>query len=376
MKYRPTTILFSSMLLVFLSIGCRFDKKMESAENQMRDATSIDREYSPEAIILGFFPPDGTRNPTALSQINTVKGPIDISELGVSLTHEHIMSNYGKEINKTSNYDSVQLFNQVIPYLKNLKSLGVNSIFDCTTEYFGRRVDLLKRISEATDIQIITNTGFYGAADDRYIPEFAYGASAKAISDLWIDEFKNGIQGTDIKPGFIKLAFDDGKPPSDIDKKLFEAGILTHLNTGLTLAVHTGSNREALESQMQLLKDNDIHPSAWIWTHANKFKDDIVLLDLAAKGAWISLDGVNQSNISEYIRRLNLFKQKKLLHKILLSHDGNGFPSGDPIRGFEVIFKGLIPEMLTNGFTEDDIHQILVRNPKEAFQMRIRKNDD
>ncbi len=311
-----------------------------------------------------------------LNYINTVQGRISVSELGISLTHEHIMSNYGREINETPNYDNIKLFNQVIPYLKNLRSKGVISIFDCTTEYFGRRVDLLKMISDSTDIQIITNTGYYGAADDRYIPAFAYGASAKSISEIWIDEFENGIKGTDIKPGFIKLAFDDGKPPSDIDKKLLEAGILTHLSTGLTLAVHTGKNMEALDLQMQLLRDNDIHPSAWIWTHANKVKDDIVLFDLAAKGAWISLDGVNESNIHEYIKKLNLFKHKNLLHKILLSHDGNGFPSGDPIRGFEAIFDRLIPKMLTNGFTEDDIHQILVRNPKEAFQIRIRKNDD
>ena len=182
----------------------------------------------------------------SLNQINTVQGSINMSELGLSLTHEHIMSNYGKEINEASNYDSTKLFNQVIPYLKKLKSLGVNSIFDCTTEYFGRRIDLLKKISDSTKVQIITNTGFYGAANDRYIPKFAYLASAKSISEIWIDEFKNGIKGTNIKPGFIKLAFDDDMQLSDIDKKLFKAGILAHLNTGLTLVVHTGKNIEAV----------------------------------------------------------------------------------------------------------------------------------
>ncbi|CAN0594383.1 unnamed protein product [Ectocarpus sp. 12 AP-2014] len=210
---------------------------------------------------------------------------------------------------------------------------------------------------------MITNTGFYGAADDRYIPELAYTSDAKSISKIWIDEFENGINGTDIKPGFIKLAFDDDKLPLNIDKKLFEAGILTHLSTGLTVAVHTGKNTEALELQMRLLKDNRVHPSAWIWTHANKIENDSVLLDVAAKGAWISLDGVTKINKQEYIARIKLFKQKDLLHKILVSHDGNGFPGGGPIRDFNAIFKSLIPEMLSNGFTDDDIHQIFVRNP-------------
>lgn len=316
------------------------------------------------------------QNDKTLKQIHTVQGAIDISELGITLTHEHIMSNYGKEINEASNYDSLKLFHQVIPYLKTLKSSGVHSIFDCTTAYFGRRVDLLKKISEATEIQIITNTGFYGAANDKYIPEFAYNASAAAIADIWINEFENGIKGTEIKPGFIKLAFDDGKSPSNIDKKLFEAGLITHLTTGLTLAVHTGKNIEAVKLQLALLNEYNIHPSAWIWTHANKVENTEDLIELATKGAWISLDGVNQSNTSDYIKRIKHFKQKNLLHKILVSHDGNGFPSGGEIRKFGAIFENLIPELLKNGFTADEINQIMVRNPREAFYIRIRKNND
>lgn len=313
------------------------------------------------------------QNAKNINRINTVQGEINLSELGLTLSHEHIMSNFGKEIGKTADYDSIKLFNQVIPYLKKLKSLGVNSIFDCTAEYFGRRIDLLEKISDSTKVQIITNTGFYGAANDRYIPKFAYSSSAKSISKIWIDEFRNGIKGTKIKPGFIKLAFDNGTQLSDIDKKLFKAGILTHLNTGLTLVVHTGKNIEAVKFQKELLYEYNIHMSAWIWTHANKVDDDQILIDLAAEGAWISLDGVKESNTNEYIKRIKLFKRKNLLNKILLSHDGNGFPSGGEIREFEAIFQNLIPEMLKNGFTENDINLILINNPREAFKIKIRK---
>ena len=313
------------------------------------------------------------QNGDGSNKIPTVNGEIDLSELGFSLSHEHIMSNYGKEIVQTSDYDSLKLFKQVIPYLRKLKSLGLNSIFDCTTEYFGRRIDLLQKISDSTGVRIITNTGFYGAANDRYIPEFAYEASAESISKIWIDEFANGIKGTEIKPGFVKLAFDDDTPPSDIDKKLFEAGILTHLSTGLTLAVHTGKNMDAVKFQIGLLDKHSIHPSAWIWTHANKMEEEEPLLEYAAKGAWISLDGVKASNTTEYINKVKLFKQRGLLNKVLLSHDGNGFPSGGKIRTFGDIFEHLIPAMRSSGFTEGDIDQLFVRNPREAFKVRIRK---
>jgi phosphotriesterase-related protein len=92
------------------------------------------------------------------------------------------------------------------------------------------------------------------------------------------------------------LAFDDGDP-SEIDIKLFKAGIFTHLHTGLTLVVHSGNNIKAVQLQMVLLKEYEVHASAWVWIHANKINDEQPLIDLAGQGAWISLDGVNMSYI-------------------------------------------------------------------------------
>ena len=152
--------------------------------------------------------------------IHTINGPVEVDKLKFTLTHEHLMSNFGKDPDEAPQYDEAALLSQVIPYLRKVKSLGVNSIFDCTTAYFGRRVDLLKKMADSTGVQIITNTGFYGAADDRYVPEFAFGATADEISKLWIKEFEEGIEGTEVKPGFVKLAFDEGMP-SEIDKKTF-----------------------------------------------------------------------------------------------------------------------------------------------------------
>ena len=304
-----------------------------------------------------------------LNNINTVTGTIKASELGFTLTHEHIMSNYGMEINETHQYNTNKLLNQVIPYLKNLKSLGVETIVDCTTEYFGRRIDLLKTISDSTSIQIITNTGIYGAANDKYIPNFAYENTAEFISNIWINEFKNGIHNTNFKPGFIKLAFDKG-PPSDIDTKLFKAGVLAHLSTGLPLAVHTGDNLEAVKLQTKILNQNNVNLNAWIWTHANKINENKTLLKLAKKGAWISLDAVKKSNIDEYVDRVLLFKEHNLLNKLLISHDGNGFPSGGPIRKFDAVLLYLIPKLLKTGFTQKEINQIFIYNPKEAFRIK------
>lgn len=301
--------------------------------------------------------------------VYTVNGWIGVEELGITLTHEHVMSNFGKETGETGEYDEAALLDQVIPYLRELHHLGVRTIVDCTTEYFGRRVDLLKTISDSTGIQLITNTGMYGSANDRYVPAFAYEVGVDSLANIWIAEFQQGIQETEIRPGFIKLAFDDG-PPSEIDIKLFEAGIMAHKTTDLTLAVHTGNNPEAAALQQRLLEQYGVGLDAWIWTHANKVENDSLLLDAAARGAWISLDGVKESNVGEYVERLKRFQSQSRLDRVLLSHDGNGFPGGGSIRDFSAIPKFLIPALLENGFTKEELYQLQVINPQRAFGLK------
>jgi predicted metal-dependent phosphotriesterase family hydrolase len=302
--------------------------------------------------------------------IYSVHGKMDIANLGISLTHEHIMSRFGLESSYVPVYLKDSLFMQVIPYLKEVKALGIVSIFDCTTAYFGRDVRLLKEISDSTGMEIITNTGYYAAADDRYVPESAYESTIEEISRIWIEEFENGIDGTDIKPGFIKLGFDNGA--SDIDSKLFSAGILTHLSTGMTMAVHTGDNPAAVENQLELLEQFKVSPSAIVWVHASNTADDNLLIETAGKGVWISLDKFKSPATEDYVSRITLFKEKDLLHKVLLSHDGNSFNGKDQLRGYKAVITHLVPALKENGFSDDEINQLLVLNPKNAFRVEVR----
>ncbi len=302
--------------------------------------------------------------------IYSVQGKMDISKLGVALTHEHVMSRFGLASAYIPDYDKDSLFLQVIPYLKEVKSLGVNTIFDCTTAYFGRNVSLLKEISDASGVEIITNTGYYGAANDKYVPEFAFESSIEDIAKLWIDEFENGIDETGIKPGFIKLAFDQGV--SEIDTKLFTAGILTHLSTGLTMVVHTENNLEAAEKQLELLNEYDVSPSAWVWVHASRVEDVDYLIKVAMKGGWISLDKFKAEEAEDYVSRLKLFREKELLHKVLLSHDGNSYNRDGNLKGYDAVMTHLVPALKENGFSDEDINQLLVINPREAFVVGVR----
>ncbi len=305
----------------------------------------------------------------------TVGGPIAPDQLGICLTHEHLMSIFGDEPRYDPNYDEVALLAQVVPYLKRVKQLGAKSIFECTGAYFGRNVRLLQQLAQRSGVQIIANTGYYGAANDRYVPEHAYQESAETIARRWITEFEQGIDGTDARPGFVKIALDDG-PVSTIDAKLVRAAALTHAATGLTIACHTGDNPEGFQTALAILEEEDVSPNALIWTHANKAENFEDLLPAARAGAWISLDGVRapgESASSEegvferHLRYLKELKKQELLSQVLLSHDGNSFPRGGPIRPFEAIFTALLPQLAQAGFSQQDIRQLTVDNPARAF---------
>ena len=64
-----------------------------------------------------------------------------------------------------------------------------------------------------------------------------------------------------------------------------------------------------------------------------------------------------------------------VLPRVLLSHDGNSFGYGDrPFKPYNAIFDQFIPLMRKANFTDEEIHLITVKNPQEAFAIRVRKS--
>ncbi len=306
-------------------------------------------------------------------QVMTATGPIAPEQMGFTLPHEHIMSLFGGQPSKVARYDKKKLFATVIPYLKMLKVFGAQTLCECTGAYFGRRVDLLRRISKETGLQILTNTGYYGAAHDRYVPEHAFHETADQIAQRWIDEWENGIDGTDIRPGFIKIGVDAGLP-SDIDEKLILAAGKTHLKTGLTIVSHTSGSTDAAVEQVAMLEAMGVHPSAWVWAHAQHVKDTADLPPVARAGAWIGLDGIADNTLNYHLDVLRHMRRFGFLHRVLLSHDGNSFRYGNrPFKPYNALFDQFIPLMRKANFTDEDIHQITAKNPQEAFTVRVRK---
>ncbi|MES2809359.1 MAG: phosphotriesterase [Bacteroidota bacterium] len=315
----------------------------------------------------------------------TVNGKISAKDFGLFLPHEHVITDFtGAEKVVQPQYNRDDAFNKMVPYLHQAERNGINIMAECTPAYIGRDVLLLQRLSKASGIQIITNTGYYAAAGMKYLPKHAYTETAEQLSARWIKEWNDGIEGTGIRPGFIKLGVDGG-PMNDVQQKLVKAAALTHLKSGLTIAIHNGGT-EAVYQQLEILKTEGVKPDALIWVHAQNDKDGQSHIALAKKGCWVSLDGVNASDaaIKQYADRVLALKSAGLLHRLLLSHD-DGFAVNKTDTGlsfdaykngnaqpYQSLFSKLKPALLSSGLTEAEFKIITQDNPVKAFKVGIR----
>jgi phosphotriesterase-related protein len=305
-----------------------------------------------------------------VSYFNSVTGSFPIDSLGLTLIHEHMLVDFigADSINPDRwNRDSVEA--KVLPYLMEVKKYGVRTILDCTPSYLAKDPLLLKTLSEKSGIQILTNTGFYGAVGGKYLPDFVQTETAEQLAKRWIDEFENGIEGTGIKPGFIKISVNEADTISLIDQKLVRAAAITHLNTGLTIASHTGTWKTAAQ-EVKILQEMGVDPSEFVWVHAQA-EYDFSNYETAAKlGVWISLDGIGWS-VDPYVERLLFAKEKEFLDQVLISHDAGWFDpaklNGGDFQPFTNIFEKLIPILNQRGFTDQDWDLLLKSNPKKAF---------
>jgi len=308
--------------------------------------------------------------------IMTVNGPIPSSKMGVSLIHEHIMVDFiGADSISNKRWDRSKVIEKSLPYLKQIKDLGCQTLVECTPEYIGRDPLLLKSLSDSTGLNILTNTGYYGASNNKFIPRFAFEETADQLAKRWISEWEEGINGTGIKPGFIKIGVGSGTL-SELHKKLITAAARAHLKTGLVIQSHTGPAIPAFE-QIEILKKEGVSPEAFIWVHAQSEKDPGNHIKAAQSGAWIGLDGLNENNLQDYVKMLKNLKDNNLLNKVLLSHDAGwydpGKTNGGDYRGYTTLFEKLIPLLRSENFSETEINQLLVVNPSKAFEIRIRK---
>jgi phosphotriesterase-related protein len=303
-------------------------------------------------------------------QVVTVRGPVDPSTLGVTLVHEHVLVDFiGADKVDRRRYDAEEVFRTALPHLVALKERGAGTLVECTPAWLGRDPVLLRRLSEASGLHLVTNTGYYGAAQDKYLPKHAFEESAEKLADRWTAEWLGGIEGTGIRPGFIKTGVDAGAL-SPVDRKLIRAAALCHRRTGLRIHCHTGDGRAAMDI-LSILDEQRVPPSAYVWVHAQNEKDGALHQRVARAGAWIELDGIAEESRDAHVSAVVALARAGQLRRVLVSQDSGwyhvGEPGGGRFRPYTYLFDGFLPALRGAGLSAGDVRTLLVENPSRLL---------
>jgi phosphotriesterase-related protein len=303
-------------------------------------------------------------------RIDTVLGPIAPDRLGLTLMHEHVLVDFiGAGQVSASRYDADAVFTRVLPHLQQLRARGGATLVECTPSYLGRAPRLLRRLAEASGLNILTNTGYYGANQDKHLPPHAFTETAEQLAARWVREWERGIEDSGIKPAFVKIGVDPG-PLSAVDAKLVRAAALTHKATGLPIAAHGGSGVAAFQ-ELDLVEHTGMPLHAFIWVHAHAEKDGSLHVRAAKRGAWVEFDGLSDQSVETHVTLVSRMNEAGLLDRVLVSHDAGwyhvGEPDGGQFRPFDTLFTKFVPALKAGGWSEADVRRLLVDNPRRAL---------
>jgi phosphotriesterase-related protein len=306
---------------------------------------------------------------------HAVTGKVNTAGLGITLSHEHVLVDFvGADKVSRARYDAEDVFRRVLPHLQAARAAGCRTLVECTPAYLGRDPQLLARLSRASGVTLLTNTGYYGAAQDKYVPAHAFDEPAGALAARWTAEFEHGIEATGVRPGFIKIGIDPG-PLSPIDRKLVQAAAICHRHTGLLICCHSGNGEAALDA-LDTLRAERVSPEAFVWVHAQNEKDPAVHSKAARAGAWVSFDGVRSSSIDAHVQAVGALIEEGRIERVLVSQDAGWYRVGEPGGGqftpYTSLFEEFLPALRRTGLTDGQVRTLLVDNPARAFAVRKR----
>jgi phosphotriesterase-related protein len=299
--------------------------------------------------------------------IVTVRGPIRADRLGLALSHEHVLVDFiGADKITPERWDRAEVARVMLPHLLAAKKQGVRAFFDCTPAFLGRDPRLLRNLAVASGLHVITNTGLY---KEPYLPPYAFTESAEQLAGRWTREAVEGIEGTGIRPGFIKIAVNPGKL-IEVQRKIVRAAALTSRRTGLAIACHSGSGPATLEA-LEVLREERVPLSRFIFVHAEGEPDRKLHAEAAKAGAWVSFDGVGWRPVAEHMKLIAGFLAEGHADRLLLSHDGGWYKPGEPgggtIQPFTRLLGDLMPALEKEGLKPALRRKLLVENPRRAF---------
>ncbi|MBL8062924.1 MAG: esterase [Anaerolineales bacterium] len=308
-----------------------------------------------------------------MKKLQTIKGSIAADSLGLILPHEHLFTDLrGPNAGGYAQAEASAVVNLVGPYLAEASASGVTAMIECSTVGVGRNLSILQSLADVTPIHLVAPTGVYR---DAYIPNVLREVSEQFLAEMWTKELTEGIEGSSIRAGFIKLAMSDNDGPTALEVRNLRAAVMASQNTGAAIASHTIGGKVAMR-EMDVLEQAGLDLHRFIWIHAQTEPDISILKEAAQRGAYIELDSVGAPFQSqpELLETALALIAAGYTRQLLLSHDAgwynparaDGLPE-EGYRGYTALTSDFIPALLQRGLAQEQIRLITINNPADAF---------
>jgi phosphotriesterase-related protein len=317
-------------------------------------------------------------------KINTAAGAIDTADLGKTLMHEHLVIGFpGWESDTGVSAPTVREMAAVCAdRIAELKSAGFASMLDPCPNDIGRDVPLMAEVASRTGFNIVFATGLYHhhlGGTPYWSIKFQLDPDAdKRLSELFIKELTEGVQGTGIKAGVIKIA--TAAPPlTDYEKTIFRAAALASKATGAPITTHTDAVLG--DEQLAYLTSLGVEPHRIVIGHSCGSADHDYHMKIVNGGAYIGFDRFGLEQIQPDTTRVaSLVKllDKGFQNQIAISHDSvwcwkgrmipDAFLKQMESGGMSMRFTRVIAPLLKEaGISQATIDAMLTENPRRYF---------
>lgn len=316
--------------------------------------------------------------------VNTVSGPVDVADLGVTYMHEHIfivnpeLQHYWPGY---QGWDEAKYVERAHAALVNLhEQYGVSTVVDPTVAGLGRNIGAVQRASDGTGVNVVAATGWY------IYNELPFTFSRKDLDGkiaelemLFTRDVDEGLEGTTIRPGVIKCSTDRQGVTEDVEA-LLRAAARTHLKTGLPITTHTNYTNEGGLLQQKILSEEGVDMAAVVIGHCNESGDLGYLEKLLAAGSLIGFDRCGLESpaapLENQLDNLAELCRRGYSRQVVLSHDHaifldfmapGSFETRLPDHPYGHIQARTLPGLRERGVTDAQINHMLVDAPRAYF---------
>ncbi|MGH3258930.1 MAG: phosphotriesterase family protein [Streptosporangiaceae bacterium] len=322
-----------------------------------------------------------------MASVETVRGPVELDDLGPTLMHEHVfvlstehVQNYG-----STWWDEEARVADAIVKLNALHAKGIHTIVDPTVWGLGRYIPRIQRIAAQTPVNIIVATGLY--VYEELPQQYAFRGPGllvempEPMTTDFVRDITEGIAGTGVKAAFLKCCMETPELTSGVER-IARAVARAHLETGAPITVHTSGPHQTGRIAVRIFQQEGVDLSKVVIGHAGDSNDLDYLTELADQGVLLGMDrfGLDLYNpTAERVKTIVALAARGYAPSMVLAHDANCFidyfgelhdqlrPIAAPNWHYEHISDDVLPALLQAGVTQTRLDTMLIENPVRYF---------